>query len=814
MNPVKSKFFFLLLITAVFFLPGAIRAAQEITPDTQPPDVEEEEQFPVPSIADLTPLVSEMSGRKATLEQEMPDTSNLRAGEKSFSKIVDYIEKSAVGLQELKTKKEFRHRQFLRIKRNIRSERNALSGAIAPITEAIRTLEVARKEWLEEKKRWAKWESALLDEEPVLEEVQSILETAHVTIDAALQLITERLKPMLSAQKEAGNLQIRIDTLTAEIDTMVKVWEGSDLIEKTPPMYTSNYTSQLGSDLQSSLEKGLVEVQGPSARFLEHQGWVFSLQLLAALILAILLLRKRAWLKESEHLRILARRPVSAGLFFGFGTLAVLYSSQPAVWRLWQVTVFCFSFARLIGAIIKESWKKRFIYGFLILAITFQLVDVLRLPLSFVRLYILITALTTLIVGAWWAGRTRRRNYPLYITLGFYCGSLLLAVVVISEIWGQAEMAEYLFVPFIRIGLLLVVAWLMMYLATGGLELALKGSAFQRIKFVQGNTDTLLQQLTLLTNVLIGVLISSFLLTNLRMYETPIDAINGMISLGFTFGTQRITVGLLIFALVVIVGAYFISWIVQKVLIGGVLNRRHVSRGVQLAIARLFHYAIVSVGFLLAILMLGFELTQFVIIISALGIGIGFGLQSFVNNFICGLILLFERPVRVGDNIDLGGQWAEIKRIGLRSTTVETFDLANVIIPNNDLINNQVTNWTLANRFIRLIIPVGVAYGSDVTRVFETLMQCAKENPNVRENPEPQVLFRKFGESSLDFELRVWVSDVDNRLPLASDLHREIDQKFREAGIVIAFPQRDVHLDGTKPVESRVISEELPKDKK
>jgi small-conductance mechanosensitive channel len=222
----------------------------------------------------------------------------------------------------------------------------------------------------------------------------------------------------------------------------------------------------------------------------------------------------------------------------------------------------------------------------------------------------------------------------------------------------------------------------------------------------------------------------------------------------------------------------------------------------------------VSVGFLLAILMIGFELTQFVIIISALGIGIGFGLQSFVNNFICGLILLFERPVRVGDYIDLGGQWAEIKRIGLRSTTVETFDLANIIIPNNDLINNQVTNWTLSNRFIRLIIPVGVAYGSDVTRVFETLMQCAKENPNVRENPEPVVLFRKFGESSLDFELRVWISDVDNRLPLASELNREIDQKFREAGIVIAFPQRDVHLDGTKPVEIRVISEELPKDKK
>ena len=301
-------------------------------------------------------------------------------------------------------------------------------------------------------------------------------------------------------------------------------------------------------------------------------------------------------------------------------------------------------------------------------------------------------------------------------------------------------------------------------------------------------------------------------LFTLRIYASPIDAINGMLSLGINLGEQRITVGLLIFALAVIIGAYFISWLVQKAVIGEILSRRHVSRGVQLSISRLFHYAIVSVGFLFAIFTLGFELTQFVIIISALGVGIGFGLQSFVNNFICGLILLFERPVRVGDYVDLNGQWAIIKRIGLRSTTVETFDLANIIIPNNDLINNQVTNWTLSDRFVRVIIPVGVAYGSDVNKVFETLLKCGKGHPNVAKDPQPQVLFRQFGDSALNFELRIWTSDVDNRLALVSDIHRDIDQKFRDAGIVIAFPQRDVHLDGSSPLEVKVLSKDLPKE--
>ena len=180
--------------------------------------------------------------------------------------------------------------------------------------------------------------------------------------------------------------------------------------------------------------------------------------------------------------------------------------------------------------------------------------------------------------------------------------------------------------------------------------------------------------------------------------------------------------------------------------------------------------------------------------LSALGIGIGFGLQSIVNNFVSGLILLFERPVRVGDFIEFGEKWAEIKKIGLRATIVQTFDQADVIIPNADLVANPVINWTLSNRRVRLIIQVGVAYGSDISLVIETLVACAKQNSHLAKEPIPQVLFLNFGESALEFELRVWVLDADDRLVVSSELHQEIDRRFREAKIEIAFPQRDLHL--------------------
>jgi small-conductance mechanosensitive channel len=200
------------------------------------------------------------------------------------------------------------------------------------------------------------------------------------------------------------------------------------------------------------------------------------------------------------------------------------------------------------------------------------------------------------------------------------------------------------------------------------------------------------------------------------------------------------------------------------------------------------------IGFLFALSILGFEVSKITILLSALGVGIGFGLQGVVNNFVSGLILLFERPVRVGDTIELAGKWAEIRRIGLRSTTIKTFDEADVIIPNSDLITNQVTNWTLTNRLVRLTIPVGVAYGSDVPLVMKTLADCAKEHEMIATFRPAQVLFLEFGESSLDFELRVWVKDADNRLEVKSELHQAIDQSFREKKIEIAFPQRDLHL--------------------
>jgi small-conductance mechanosensitive channel len=336
---------------------------------------------------------------------------------------------------------------------------------------------------------------------------------------------------------------------------------------------------------------------------------------------------------------------------------------------------------------------------------------------------------------------------------------------------------------------------LFMYMIHGGLEWLFRISPFRRTaKLHSDNNAIIIRAARLIDIAICAMVLLPAVLMIWGVYDSLEEATKGLLALGFTLGSQRISAGLIITSAVILYGSFLASWILQKLIMDEVLVRRRVERGVRHSIARLVHYVLILAGFLLALSTLGLEITKLTIMLSALGVGIGFGLQGVVNNFVSGLILLFERPVRVGDSIEINGKWAEIKRIGLRATTVQTFDQADVIIPNADLVTNQVTNWTLSNRQVRLIIPVGVAYGSDVPLVIKTLTACAKDHELVTASRPPQVLFLNFGGSSLDFELRFWVTDADHRLNVQSDLHQEIDRRFREANIEIAFPQQDLHL--------------------
>jgi len=243
-----------------------------------------------------------------------------------------------------------------------------------------------------------------------------------------------------------------------------------------------------------------------------------------------------------------------------------------------------------------------------------------------------------------------------------------------------------------------------------------------------------------------------------------------------------------------IVGTFLLSGLLHFVLDREIFPRLHLRPGVGYAITTFTRWAIYFVGIILALAALGVDATRLTVLAGALGVGIGFGLQTVVNNFVSGLILIVERPVAVGDLVEIGPLLGEIQRIGIRSSSVRTTQGAEVIVPNSDLASKEVINWTRSDRQRRYEIDVGVAYGSDPAQVMRLLEEAASEVPEVMLHPAPMAMFKDFGDSSLDFRLLAWVSTIDLGLKAQTAIRVAVLRKLDAAGISIPFPQRDVHL--------------------
>jgi small-conductance mechanosensitive channel len=259
------------------------------------------------------------------------------------------------------------------------------------------------------------------------------------------------------------------------------------------------------------------------------------------------------------------------------------------------------------------------------------------------------------------------------------------------------------------------------------------------------------------------------------------------------------TIAQFVFVVVLVV---VVARFCQRVLRSRVLSRTKLDAGLQYAIARMVFYILLVLGFMAGLQTLGINLTSFTVIAGALGIGIGFGLQNIVNNFVSGLIILAERPIQVGHRVDVGGLLGNVTHIGARSTSIVTNDNITIIIPNSEFISGRVTNWSIGDPKVRFRIPIGVAYGSDVRLVERLLVEVATANEHVLKQPAPSVRFIGFGESSFNFELRVWSIDWVNRPgALQSALNFAIYEKLKASDVEIPFPQRDVHLKGPVKLE-------------
>jgi len=263
----------------------------------------------------------------------------------------------------------------------------------------------------------------------------------------------------------------------------------------------------------------------------------------------------------------------------------------------------------------------------------------------------------------------------------------------------------------------------------------------------------------------------------------------------FKLSETSISAGTILYIILGMIVLSFVSGKIKQLLVRGVLKKAGMEEGVRISIGNVIRFFLLILGALLIFQSAGINLSALTVLFGALGVGIGFGLQTITDNFISGIIILFEKPIKVGDRIELGNISGNVTSISIRATTVLTNDNISIIIPNSEFISGRVINWSHNDRNIRFQIPVGVSYNEDPVVIKRLLLEVAHENEYTLKDPKPDVFFDGFGDSSLDFKLIVWTSNfMDRPLPYKSDIYFAVFAKFRQHGIEIPFPQRDLHL--------------------
>ena len=293
-----------------------------------------------------------------------------------------------------------------------------------------------------------------------------------------------------------------------------------------------------------------------------------------------------------------------------------------------------------------------------------------------------------------------------------------------------------------------------------------------------------------------------FPLTRQWSYNFTTSLISSLTSPIFSRGTMSYSITSLVILLGFLIGTIVLSGVVTNILRTRILQAMRLSRGAEASISILVKYALITIGSIVLLQLWGLDLSSLTILASALGIGLGFGFQNIAKDFGSGLILLFERPIQVGDFVEVNDYKGTVEQINARSTVIRTLDRISIILPNSHFLDREVINWSHLNPTSRLHLPVGVAYGSDANLVRSTLIEAIGTHPEVLSSPPPHVLFKGFGDSALDFELLVWITTPERQLLIKSDLYFLIEAAFQQHQIEIPFPQQDVHLrSGSLPIQ-------------
>ena len=797
LRPVSVNKIILLFFIIGFVISPFHSTYGQDTKDISNPDQETQEQIKsVPEISEIIPLASDIELKFLRTQKILADTINNDAIVSSLNSINETLDTLQLTLNKLKTSDKPSLNSLKSFKIEVLAADQNLKDTNLPLTTEIGKIESQRKMWLNEQENWLIWEDTLVTKNTP-QQIRTTFKESHQTINTALKSLVPKLDQLLKLQENSYKIQPKIKILLDEFDNLSEQKKALVLLDQSVSMFSSEFRNKFTPELSEDTKKGFDELTLTNKFHGALYFWGIVVGIFLFITVYFLMKKNNEAILDNSKYKFLANKALISALFFSVTTTSIIFeydAIQPAENLLIAIIIggsFCY--------ILKDrltSWKKQIVYILVLLVVLDDFFFAINFPTPLFRIYIAFVSLTLVLISVLWIKKSRKENISKFWTYLLLIGALYFGIVFLTEITGKEVLALFLFDSFIRTAILITLFVVYLFVFHGALEWTLLKLNSKQKHLSAENISSSVNGLTrFITFLVIVYFVLPQLFVIWGVYSNLQEADSSLMALGLKVGDTKITVQLLITAICVLIGSYIVSSLFGRFMLNESVGKKKLDKGTRLSIVQLIHYVIMFIGFVVAIAVLGFDLTNFTIILSALSVGVGFGLQGLVNNFVSGLILLFERPIREGDSIEAEGiPWSTVKEIGLRSTRLITYEKSDLIVPNSDLVYNNVTNWTLTNKLRNLILPVGVAYGSDISLVISTLMETGKNHDSLLANSTPTVLFRSFGDSVLNFELRVITKYADSGLTIKSELYQEINKRFKEANITIAYPQLDVHL--------------------
>lgn len=633
-----------------------------------------------------------------------------------------------------------------------------------------------------------------------LQKVAEVLREA----DAVRGLIRRDMAKLLNLQIQLADRREIVAKIRSDIDKAREASGRLLFVLDSLPLWEANLYSEARDQI-------IIQVIQSSQRFSEDlQSFVKNYRdrilLQSLLFLATVLifgyLRRRLTPEAFERLGgssalFVLDRMISTSFLLAVITIPLLYPAAAAAVLRIVVLLTVIPILRLLPRLLPKTFRS-WVY---MLAAMYGL-DFLRylLPPSW-----LLTRLLLLLVaaggcaGLGWFLRLRSRELStsgfkgrlILVTIRLVC--FFFAVSVVSNIVGNVTLAELLVAAPVRSAYLGALVFAGGHLLITLIAVALQSPPARWFRSVREHGDLIAFRCRALIRIAAILLWATFSLSIMGVLSDFSGAAADFLALRWKVGAAEISIQDIAAFVAVFFIAVIFSRMLRFVLAEEILPRIRVPRGVPGAVDVLARYGVLLLGFFIALAAADVDLSKVTLLVSALGVGIGFGLQNVVNNFVSGLILVFEHPVQVGDFVEVGTTFGEVRKIGFRASVMRTPDGADVIIPNSELVGARFVNWSLSDWLRRISIPVSVAYGTDPDRVIEILTGIARKHPAVLANPAPFAVFDRFGDSALQFTLFCW-SFIDKFFLARSELTVAVNNAFKEAGIEIPFPQQDVHV--------------------